>query len=183
MMRISCKKIHGNAENPGLYCRQESGGVGNNGNKVRNEKGEVMPDGSVDFVIISETHIADVEIGAEEKEIFNEILRVLKPGGMFLWGNALPTRVWLSAEVELKGLGFDRIASLNHTKGAVLARDEDLERVESYAAHLYGQYPLAFKMPVRGAMCEKVVDRLLLSASPLPPTETAPSVGTPPRSQ
>jgi SAM-dependent methyltransferase len=159
----TCKKIHGNAENPGLYCRQESGGVGNNGNKVRNEKGEVMPDGSVDFVIISETHIADVEIGPEEKEIFNEILRVLKPGGMFLWGNALPTRVWLSAEVELKGLGFDRIASLNHTKGAVLARDEDLERVESYAAHLYGQYPMAFKMPVRGAMCEKVVDRLLLN--------------------
>lgn len=159
----TCLKIHGNAENPGLYCRQEPGGVGNNGNKVNDEKGETMADGSVDFVIISETHIADIQIGPEEKEIFNEILRVLKPGGLFLWGNALPTRVWLTAEKELTGLGFDRLASLNHTAGAVVARDEDEDRVNSYAAHLYAQYPLAFKMPVRGAMCEKVVDRLLLN--------------------
>ena len=126
---------------------------------------------------------------------------MLKPGGLFLWGNALPTRVWLTAEKELTGLGFDRLASLcgntrtrpalslppppaplsaplagslmlrvfafilprNHTAGAVVARDEDEDRVNSYAAHLYAQYPLAFKMPVRGAMCEKVVDRLLLN--------------------
>jgi len=146
-----------------LYCRQEPGGVGNDGNKVRDENGETMPDGSVDFVIISETHIADVQIGPEEKEIFNEILRILKPGGLFLWGNALPTRVWLTAEKELTGLGFDRLASLNHTAGAVIARDEDEDRVNSYAAHLYSQYPMAFKMPVRGPMCEKVVDRLLLN--------------------
>jgi hypothetical protein len=51
----------------------------------------------------------------------------------------------------------------NHTAGAVTARDEDEDRVNSYAAHLYSQYPLAFKMPVRGPMCEKVVDRLLLN--------------------
>lgn len=35
--------------------------------------------------------------------------------------------------------------------------------MNSYAAHLYSQYPLAFKMPVRGPMCEKVIDRLLLN--------------------
>ena len=101
--------------------------------------------------------------GPEEKEIFNEILRVLKPGGLFLWGNALPTRVWLTAEKELTGLGFDRLASLNHTAAAVVARDEDEDRVNSYAAHLYSQYPAAFQMPVRGEMCRKVVDRLLLN--------------------
>ena len=56
---------HGNAENPGLHCRQEPGGVGNGGNKVNDENGNMMPDGSVDFVIISETHIADVQIGAD----------------------------------------------------------------------------------------------------------------------
>lgn len=43
------------------------------------------------------------------------------------------------------------------------ARDEDEDRVNSYAAHLYSQYPMAFQMPVRGQMCEKVVDRLLLN--------------------
>ena len=45
----------------------------------------------------------------------------------------------------------------------MIARDEDEDRVNSYAAHLYSQYPMAFKMPVRGPMCEKVVDRLLLN--------------------
>ncbi len=60
-----CLKIHGNAENPGLHCRHEPGGVGNGGNKVKDENGKTMPDGSVDFVIISETHIADIQIGAD----------------------------------------------------------------------------------------------------------------------
>ena len=69
-----CLKIHGNAENPGLHCRQEPGGVGNGGNRVRDENGVVMADGSVDFVIISETHIADVQIGAAAA------LAALQPG-------------------------------------------------------------------------------------------------------
>lgn len=92
-----CKAIHGNAENPGLTCVHEPGGVGNNGNFVRDGYGHKVQDNSVDFVIISETHIADIEIGKEEREIFAEIKRILKPGGMFLWGNALPTRVWDAA--------------------------------------------------------------------------------------
>jgi ubiquinone/menaquinone biosynthesis C-methylase UbiE len=88
----TCLKIHGNATNPNLKCIHESGGVGNNGNFVRDPQGLKVADNSVDFVIISETHIADIEIGPEEKEIFSEIKRILKPGGLFLWGNALPTR-------------------------------------------------------------------------------------------
>lgn len=123
--------------------------------------GAAIADNSVDFVIISETHIADIEIGPEEKEIFAEVHRILKPGGMLLWGNALPTRVWLAAYPHLSQNGFERVASLNHTKGAIQARDEDEDRVNAYADQLFGQYPLAFKMPIRGAPCLHVVDRLL----------------------
>ena len=104
----------------------------------------------------------------------------------------ITARVWLTAEKELTALGFARTNSvtthtrnppllvmagsvfdsrlracvfvqLNHTKAAVIARDEDEDRVNSYAAHLYSQYPAAFQMPVRGEMCRKVVDRLLLN--------------------
>lgn len=132
----TCSKIHGNASNPGLSCVQESGGVGNGGNQAHDETGAVIADDSVDFVIVSETHIADVSIGPEEKEIFAEILRMLKPGGLFLWGNALPTRVWNDATPYLTANGFKMVESINHTKGAVTARDEDVPRVDAYVGHL-----------------------------------------------
>ena len=37
-----------------------------------------IADNSVDVVVISETHIADLDIGPEEKAIFADIVRVLK---------------------------------------------------------------------------------------------------------
>jgi SAM-dependent methyltransferase len=156
----TCKSIHGNAENPGLKCVHAPGGVGNDGNKVFDEFGKTVADGSVDFVIISETHIADVKIGPEEKEIFAEIKRILKPGGFFLWGNALPTRVWHEGLDHLTSVGFDRLESLNHTKGAVIARDEDEARVNAYCTQLFDKFH-AFKLPVVGKKCEIVADRLL----------------------
>jgi len=159
----TCKKKHATADNPGLVCVQEPGGVGNGGNQAHDGTGAVIADNSVDFVIISETHIADIEIGPEEKMIFKEIQRMLKPGGLFLWGNALPTRVWVDAMPYLNGNGFKLLDNLNHTKGAVTARDEDVPRVDAYVDHLFSQYPLAFKNPFfgRGEMCLKVTDRLL----------------------
>merc|ERR1712178_344264 len=93
----------------------------------------VVPDHSIDFVIISETHIADVKIGKEEEAIFQEIRRILKPGGFFLWGNALPTRVWHEGYAHLSGTGFRRVSSVNHTAGAVKARDQDAPRVNVFA--------------------------------------------------
>jgi SAM-dependent methyltransferase len=120
----TCRKKHGTADNSGLKCVHSPGGVGNGGNQAVDETGAVIADGTVDFVIISETHIADIEIGPEEKMIFNEIQRMLKPGGLFLWGNALPTRVWVDAVPYLNGHGFKMHDNLNHTQGAVTARDE-----------------------------------------------------------
>jgi SAM-dependent methyltransferase len=157
----TCKKIHGNAENPGMKCVHAPGGVGNDGNKVFDETGKDVPDNSVDFVIISETHIADVQIGPEEKEIFAEIKRILKPGGFFLWGNALPTRVWHEGYEYLTSVGFERESSLNHTKGAVIARDEDEPRVNAYCKQVFDKF-YAFKLPLGiGEKCEIVSDRLL----------------------
>ena len=150
----TCKKIHATEDNPGLTCRVVPNGVGNGGNKAP------MADSSVDFVIINETHIADIQIGDLEKEIFAEIRRILKPGGLFLWGNAIPTRVWNEADVELPKLGFKLLNSKNHTKGAVVARDEDEERVEGVMDQLLAPYPV-MKLPYFGPRCHKVGERLI----------------------
>lgn len=64
------------------------------------DNGKKLPyvDDSIDIVLINETHIAESEIGTEEELIFAEMLRVLKPNGIYLWGNALPTHIWGDAE-------------------------------------------------------------------------------------
>ena len=48
-------------------------------------------------------------------QIFEEIRRILKPGGVFLWGNALPTRVWEEADVYFSSAesGFDLVHALH----------------------------------------------------------------------
>jgi len=161
----TCRRKHATEDNPGLKCVHSPGGVGNKGNQARDIDGEIIADNTVDFVIISETHIADIVIGPEEIKIFEEIRRILKPGGVFLWGNALPTRVWEEADVYFSSAesGFDLVDNLNHTAGAITARDEDEDRVNAYVDSMLGQYPLAFKMPFKGAECRHVVDRLIKS--------------------
>jgi len=153
-----CRERHGNITNPNLKCVQAPGGVGNNGNKVLDAAGKMVPDGSIDFVIISETHIADIDVREEEKEIFREIHRILKPGGFFLWGNALPTWIWNKALPILENeIGLKRVASLNHTKGAVIARDEDEDRVNAFVVSMMGKYPVFQFAPT----CAHVADRLV----------------------
>jgi SAM-dependent methyltransferase len=149
----TCKDKHAKG-NPNLHCVWVEGGVGNDGSKV------AIPDASVDVVIISETHIAEAHIGPEEKAIFADIIRVLKPGGIFVWGNALPTYVWDDAAEYLPKIGFEPCGSLNHTKGAILARDEDEERVNMYVEYLLDQFPV-MKVPYFGPQCHHVCDMLI----------------------
>lgn len=149
----TCTEKHA-VGNPRLHCMWVEGGVGNEGSKV------AIPDASIDVVVISETHIAEAIIGNEEKAIFADIIRVLKPNGIFVWGNALPTSVWNSAEEYLPKIGFESCGSLNHTKGAIVARDEDKERVEMYIDYLLGQFPV-MKFPFLGPRCHFVSDMLI----------------------
>ena len=104
------------SDNPSLQCQLIPNGVGHiskNDNALASAEeprnGVPRDTNSVDFVVISETHIADMEIGDLEKAIFKEIKRVLKPGGLFLWGNALPTKVWFEAMDYLPKIGFELV--------------------------------------------------------------------------
>lgn len=151
----TCNELHGKgAGNDRLECLWVEGGVGNDGSKV------AIPDESVDVVVISETHIAEADIGPEEKAIFADIVRVLKPGGIFVWGNALPTYVWNMAAEYLPKIGFEECGTLNHTKGAIQARDEDEERVNMYLDHLIDGFPV-FKVPFFGPRCDHVSNMLV----------------------
>lgn len=150
----TCNAIHATEDNPGLTCKVVPNGVGNGGNQAP------VKDSSIDFVVISETHIADIEIGDLEKEIFTEIRRILKPNGLFLWGNAIPTRVWEQADVELPKLGFELVNNKNHTEGAVIARDEDKERVDMVMDQLLEPYYI-MNAPYFGPRCHKVGERLI----------------------
>merc|ERR1712187_561277 len=145
----TCNRKHATPDNKGLTCQRIPDGVGMNGGKVPKE------DSSVDIVVISETHIAEAVIGDLEKAIFAEIHRVLKPGGFFVWGNALPTRVWNEAGAYLPTAGFELVNNVNHTHGAIVARDEDHDRVELAIDGLVKPYPV-MQVPYFGPRCKKV---------------------------
>jgi len=147
----TCQELHAK-HNPNLQCVWVDGGVGGAAAPVQ--------DHSVDVVVISETHIAEVDIGDEEKAIFKEIARMLKPEGFFLWGNALPTHVWHKGAAYLESVGFQPCGLRNHTLGAVQARDEDAARVNMFVNHLLEHF-YAIQMPWFGSRCGTVVDLLI----------------------
>lgn len=144
----TCIRIHAAHDNPHLKC------VHGNGKTLP------VADHSVDVVVVSETHIAEMEIGPEEIAIFNEMKRVLVPGGLFVWGNALPTKVWGDGSRHLQANGFEDCGSNNHTARAIEARDQDTDRVNSFMDQMLDGYPV-FNTPVVGAPCRHTIDRLV----------------------
>ena len=156
----TCNARHATADNPGLTCRVVPNGVGGISPKGQQNRVPGVPDNSVDFVVISETHIADIVIGDLEKAIFQEVHRILKPGGLFLWGNALPTRVWEEATAYLPTAGFELVHSKNWTSAAILARDEDKDRVDIALKQLISPY-YVMKLPYFGPRCYHVTERLI----------------------
>ena len=119
-----------------------------------------LPDNSVDVVVVSETHIAEMQIGPEEIAIFNEMKRVLVPGGLFVWGNALPTKVWLDGAQYLQSSGFRDCGLTNYTAAAVEARDLDKDRVVSFLDQLWAGYPV-LSNPINGVQCRHTLDMLV----------------------
>jgi len=149
----TCNELHAK-HNPNLKCQLVEGGVGNKGNKAP------AADGSTDVVVISETHIAEVDIGPEEIAIFEEIKRMLMPGGFFVWGNALPTHVWHKGSTVLQEMGFVPCGERNHTAGAVKARQEDAKRVDMFVQSVLDHFPVQ-SVPYFGPKCGVVTSLLI----------------------
>lgn len=94
----------------------------------------ILPAGFADIVLISETHIADVvPLDIETKRVFDQMYRLLKPNGYFVWGNAIPTSIWEGSFRYLQnemagGKGMIRREVHDVTDNAVQARDDDYSR-------------------------------------------------------
>jgi SAM-dependent methyltransferase len=158
----TCRRKHQRSGHNGagnLTCVHAPLGV-TVGSPVLDATGRRMADESVDVVIISETHIAADRIGQEEEAIFAEIHRVLKPNGLFLWGNALPSRVWMVAPAHLAAQGFEQVGAENCTAGAIQARDLDAARVNAYVDALRQRY-LIFRYLGKESMCSQTMEMLI----------------------
>jgi ubiquinone/menaquinone biosynthesis C-methylase UbiE len=148
----TCKDRH--AKEGTLDCEWIPKGVGRDGSRIP------KADSSVDVVVISETHIAERVIGDLEKAIFKEIRRVLKPGGIFVWGNALTTSVWKDAMNYLTEQQWTLLSNTNYTAGAIRARNEDYDRVEKALDGILDSV-VGMELPFFGARCRRVTKQLI----------------------
>lgn len=93
-----------------------------------------IADGVADFVLVCETHVTEVpgRVTDEDEKFFLTAHRLLKPGGLFLWANAIPHDTWQPCFNFLASLGMTQIEVCDVTREAIRARDEDKRRAEQY---------------------------------------------------
>jgi SAM-dependent methyltransferase len=93
-----------------------------------------IADGTADIVAVNETHVTEVRgvVTEEDERFFHSALRVLKPGGFLVWGNAIPTPTWKACFDYLGSIGLKQRDVRDVTKEAVAARDQDEPRVEAF---------------------------------------------------
>ena len=117
--------------------------------------------GVADIVIINETHMAEFEnISDEDAKVFSEVKRLLKPGGLFCWGNVIPDSNWNSCSNYLKQIGMKKIEEHDYTDGAIKARVLDAERVNLYCDAIYNYLAVSY-IPIIGPEFRKYTEILL----------------------
>lgn len=129
-------------------------------------------DGTADFVAVNETHVTEMPGRAteEDERFFRTAYRLLKPGGMLVWGNAIPDSTWKPCFELQEKIGFKVLETCDVTKEAVKARDEDKARIDSYVEQLIGAYH-AFKIPMLGGKRRELAEVALKNFSRNPGTK------------
>jgi ubiquinone/menaquinone biosynthesis C-methylase UbiE len=105
-----------------------------------------------DIVAVCETHVAEMVGHATEhdRKFFATAHRLLKPGGLLVWSNAIPDSTWEPCFEVLESLGMKRIEVCDLTQEAIAARDQDRRRAEAYVDEVLERL-WALKLPVLGA--------------------------------
>jgi SAM-dependent methyltransferase len=110
-----------------------------------------IDDEVADLVAVCETHVTDQgEVMTEEdRKFFRSARRILKPGGYFVWGNAIPDEAWQASFDFMESIGMRIVEVDDVTAEAVVARDQDRPRIEAYIEQALARFP-AFHVPVLG---------------------------------
>lgn len=110
-----------------------------------------IDDEVADIVLVNETHVTDQgEVMTEEdRKFFRSARRILKPGGLFSWGNAIPDIAWQPCFDFMKSIGLEIVEVEDVNEEAVRARDEDRERIDTYIEQALDKF-VGFKTPIVG---------------------------------
>ncbi|MGE0792368.1 MAG: class I SAM-dependent methyltransferase [Sandaracinaceae bacterium] len=110
-----------------------------------------IDDEVVDIVAVCETHVTDQgEVMTEEdRKFFRSAQRILKPGGYFVWGNAIPDIAWQPCLAFMSSIGLELLEVEDVTTEAVRARDQDAARIDRYIEQALDKF-IAFRTPVFG---------------------------------
>lgn len=108
-------------------------------------------DASADFIAINETHVTEMVgcITDEDRRFFDTAYRMLKPGGYIVWGNAIPEATWKPCFDYLESIGMKIREVRDVTKEAVVARDEDKARIDTFVDQIAESF-YGFRIPVLG---------------------------------
>lgn len=104
-----------------------------------------------DIVTVCETHVTDQGqvMTEEDRKFFRSARRVLKPGGYFTWGNAIPDAAWQPCFDFMESIGIKILEVEDVTTEAVFARDEDKARIQTYIDQALDKF-FGFRIPVLG---------------------------------
>jgi SAM-dependent methyltransferase len=104
-----------------------------------------------DIVAVCETHVTEQtgRLTPEDQRFFRAAHRVLKPGGLFVWGNVIPDSTWKPSFDFLESIGMKVENVREVTDQAIRARDEDEGRVNAYVERCLDSFG-AFRIPFVG---------------------------------
>ena len=91
----------------------------------------------------------------EDKKVFDELIRILKPGGFFCWGNVIPDKTWKPC-MDYLAKHLTLLQSTDFTKEAIIARDLDKDRVEQYCKSIK-DYLWISKVPIFNGFLNNIV--------------------------
>jgi ubiquinone/menaquinone biosynthesis C-methylase UbiE len=111
-----------------------------------------VAEGSANAVVVCETHVTEYPgvVSDEDKAFFGTALRLLKPGGFLVWGNAIPDQTWQPCFDHLESIGLTQVFERDVTPEAIEARDLDEPRVNAYVDQVLNRF-YAFRIPFLGA--------------------------------
>jgi ubiquinone/menaquinone biosynthesis C-methylase UbiE len=104
-----------------------------------------------DFVAVCETHVTEMagQVTPEDQQFFRTAHRLLKPGGMLVWGNAIPDSTWEPCFAFLESIGMRRVEVCDVTQEAISAREQDKDRADNYVNEVLKRM-WGFRLPVFG---------------------------------